>query len=71
MLHAWAEPFANYLPVQIAIIELEDGSRPTVRSKGDPVKIGDSVRTVEERDGVCWFGADRSTDLVRGGFRPA
>jgi len=55
MLHAAAEPFETRLPFQIAIIELEDGPRLTVRIEGAQVKIDDPVHAVAERDGVWFF----------------
>ncbi len=37
------------VPYQIAIVELEDGSRKTVRIEGDRVAIGDPVECREDR----------------------
>jgi uncharacterized OB-fold protein len=42
-LHASAEPFEQRLPFQLAIVELPDGNRTTVRIVGSPVEIGDHV----------------------------
>ena len=42
-LHAAAEPFEQQLPFQLAIIELPDGNRTTVRIIGPPVNIDDRV----------------------------
>ena len=54
-LHASAEPFEKDLSFQIAIIELEEGPRLTVRIEGDRVEIDDPVQQVAERDGVWFF----------------
>ena len=54
-LHAAAEPFEKDLPFQMAIIELEEGPRLTVRIEGVPVAIGDSVQVAREADGVWFF----------------
>jgi uncharacterized OB-fold protein len=54
-LHAAAEPFEGDLPFQIAIIQLEEGPRLTVRIEGDRVEIDDEVRFVRERDGAKFF----------------
>ncbi len=42
-LHAAAEPFEEQLPFQLAIVELEDHTRTTVRIIGPAVSIGDQV----------------------------
>lgn len=55
MLHAAATPFEKSLPFQIAIIQLEEGPRLTVRIEGEKIKIGDKVKQVEERNGVQVF----------------
>lgn len=55
MLQAAATPFEKNLPFQIAIIELEEGPRLTARIQGEPVKIGDTVKQVEEKNGVQVF----------------
>ena len=54
-LHAAAAPFEKDLPFQIAIIELEEGPRLTVRIEGQKVKIGDKVQQVTERNGIQFF----------------
>ena len=56
-LYAAAEPFEKDLPFQIAIIELEAGTRLTARITGASVGVGDSVTLVDERDGVQFFSA--------------
>ncbi len=56
-LHAAATPFEKDLPFQIAIIELQEGPRLTVRIEGQKVKIGDKVKQVTERNGVQVFTA--------------
>lgn len=55
-LYASAEPFEKDLPFQIAIIELEEGPRLTVRIQGDHVEIGESVKEIAKQDGVWFFG---------------
>ncbi len=54
-LHAAAEPFEKDLPFQIAIIQLAEGPRLTVRIEGARVKVDDEVRFVRERDGAKFF----------------
>ena len=48
-LHAAAEAFEAELPFQIAVIEMEDGARQTVRIEGRSVKIGDEVEEIADR----------------------
>ena len=48
-LHAAAEPFEAELPFQVAIVEMADGRRRTVRIEGPRVAIGDAVVEVGER----------------------
>ncbi len=47
--------FAADAPYQVAIVELEPGSRITVRIAGERVAIGDALVEVESRDGVPFF----------------
>jgi uncharacterized OB-fold protein len=47
--------YAEDAPYQLAIVDLEDGKRLTVRILEERVKIGDGVVFVEERDGVAYF----------------
>ena len=56
-LYAAAEPFEKDLPFQIAIVELEGGTRLTARIAGEKVDVGDSVKFVEQREGVFSFAA--------------
>jgi uncharacterized OB-fold protein len=42
-LHAAGEAFEQQLPFQLALVELPDGLRTTVRIVGPPVQIGDKV----------------------------
>ena len=49
------EKYAAEAPYQLAIVDLKDGSRSTVRIVGERVKIGDAVILVEERAGVHYF----------------
>ena len=57
-LHAAAEPFEKDLPFQIAIVELEEGPRLTVRIEGRRVAIGDPVHQVREQNGTRFFAGD-------------
>jgi uncharacterized OB-fold protein len=52
-LHAAAEPFEQQLPFQLAIVELEDDNRTTVRIVGPDVKIGDQVEPDPDIPN-CW-----------------
>ena len=57
-LYAAAEAFEKDLPFQIAIVELEGGgTRLTARIAGEKVDVGDSVKFVEQREGVFSFAA--------------
>lgn len=53
------EQFASDAPYQIAIIDLEEGGRTTVRVLGkdanERAQIGDRVEFVEQRDGVSYY----------------
>ena len=49
------EIFAADAPYQIAIVDLDDGGRLTVRIGGDYVVIGDRVELVEYRGGIPFF----------------
>jgi uncharacterized OB-fold protein len=53
----WAAPeqFVAEAPYQLAIVELEEGRRRTVRIVGERVAIGDLVEFVEERSGIGFF----------------
>ena len=57
-LHAAAEPFEKDLPFQIAIVELEEGPRLTVRIEGQRVAIDDPVHLVREQNGTSFFAGD-------------
>lgn len=57
-LHAAAEPFEKDLPFQIAIVELDEGPRLTVRIEGQRVAIADPVHLVCEQDGTRFFAGD-------------
>jgi uncharacterized OB-fold protein len=57
-LYAAAEPFENDLPFQIAIVELDEGPRLTVRIEGRRVAIEDAVHLVREQDGTRFFAGD-------------
>ena len=50
------ERYAADAPYQMAIIELEQGERRTVRiAPGNRVKIGDRLVFSEERNGVAFY----------------
>lgn len=59
VVYAAPESLAAEAPYQIAIVDLEDGSRRTVRvlaQAGAPrARIGDPVKFTEYRDGVACF----------------
>jgi uncharacterized OB-fold protein len=54
-LYAAAEPFEKDLPFQIAIIELDEGPRLTVRIEGPRVAIDDPVHLAREQEGTRFF----------------
>ena len=47
--------YAEDAPYQLAIVDMEDGKRHTVRIVGTHAVIGDAVVFVEERGGVSYF----------------
>jgi uncharacterized OB-fold protein len=49
------EAFVKDAPYQIAIVDLDDGERTTVRIDGDNVVIGDRVEFVELRNGIPFY----------------
>jgi hypothetical protein len=49
------EAFVKDAPYQIAIIDLDEGGRLTVRIDGDNVSIGDRVEFLEYRSGIPFF----------------
>lgn len=49
------EAYAADAPYQIAIVSLDSGRRVTARVAGEPVRIGDTVSLVDDRDGVLFF----------------
>ena len=59
IVHSPPEQYASDAPYQIAIIDLEQGTRLTVRVLGkepaERVRIGDRVVFVEERGGVAYY----------------
>lgn len=57
VVHLALEAFAADVPYQVAIVELEDGSRVTGRIQGGRVVIGDSVQQSESTGGIPWFRA--------------
>ena len=57
-LHAAGEAFEQQLPFQLAVIELPDHARTTVRIVGPPVQIGDQV-TPDPAEPGCWRLAPR------------
>jgi uncharacterized OB-fold protein len=52
-LHAADEAFEQQLPFQLAVIELPDGLRTTVRIVGPSVEIGDKV-IPDPANPDCW-----------------
>ncbi|MBV9301405.1 MAG: OB-fold domain-containing protein [Acidobacteriaceae bacterium] len=59
VVHAPPEQYAGDAPYQLAIVDLENGGRLTVRILGkepqDRARIGDRVEFVEERNGVSYY----------------
>ena len=53
----WSAPeaYVAEAPYQLAIIEIEDTGRSTVRILGDRVEIGDQVEFAGNRGGVAFF----------------
>ncbi len=49
------EAYINDAPYQIAIIDLDEGGRQTVRIEGDNVVIGDRVEFVDFRNGIPFY----------------
>lgn len=55
VVHAAPTRFLADAPYQLAIVDLDDGIRHTVRILGERVHIGDLVEFAEDRDGVAFF----------------
>jgi len=59
IVHTPPEQFAADAPYQVAIIDVEEGRRVTVRIVGkephERARIGDRVTFVEERNGVAYY----------------
>jgi uncharacterized protein len=55
VVHAAPARFVADAPYQLAIVDLDDGVRHTVRILGERVRIGDQVEFAEDRDGVAFF----------------
>lgn len=49
------EQYVSDVPYQLAIVEIGEGKRRTVRILGDRVAIGDTVDFVEDRSGVEYY----------------
>ena len=49
------EQYAADAPYQLAIIDVEENGRRTVRITGEHAKIGDAVTFVDERNGVAFY----------------
>lgn len=49
------EAYVKDAPYQLAIVELADKRRATVRILEEHVNIGDAVALAESRDGVLYF----------------
>jgi len=57
------QSYAANGPYQLAIVDLEDGSRDTVRILAEKVQIGDTVVFADLRNGVRYF--QKATDLEK------
>jgi len=59
IVHAPPEQYAADAPYQLAIVDLKNGRRLTVRILGkepeDRARIGDRVEFVEEKNGVPYY----------------
>ena len=59
IVHSPPEQYASDAPYQLAIVDLDQGGRLTVRVLGkephERAAIGDRVLFVEERDGVAYY----------------
>lgn len=59
VVYAAPAQYAADAPYQIAIVDLDDGTRRTVRilnaEAKDRVRIGDRVTYVEKRDGIFYY----------------
>ena len=73
VVHAAPEQYAADAPYQLAIVDLENGGRLTVRilakEISERVSIGDRVEFVEECDGVSYFrkiaSSSQATEMPR------
>ena len=72
IVHSPPERYAADAPYQLAIVDVENGERSTVRilgdERGERARIGQRVLFVEERDGVSYYrkeaaGAGRETPI--------
>ena len=55
VVHAAPAAFADEVPYQVAIVQLEDGGRVTARITGQRVAIGDTVMQTERVHGALAF----------------
>lgn len=59
IVHSPPEQYTADAPYQLAIIDIDDGSRLTIRILGkephERAHIGDRVSFVEERNGVAYY----------------
>jgi uncharacterized OB-fold protein len=55
VVHSPTPQFANDVPYQLAIIELENGRRLTGRIEGGHAMIGEHVHFVEFRNDIPYF----------------
>jgi uncharacterized protein len=55
VVHIAPPQFEADAPYQVAIVELEDGTRVTARIDGERVAIGDRVEPAGTRGGVPFF----------------
>jgi hypothetical protein len=59
----WAAPASHAAdaPYQLAIVDLENGERVSVRIEGERAAIGDPVQQVESRDGTAVYRRVKAT----------
>jgi uncharacterized OB-fold protein len=55
VVHSAPAQFVADAPYQIAIVQLESGSRITVRIAGERVEIGDPVEFLESRNDIPYY----------------
>jgi uncharacterized OB-fold protein len=55
IIYSPPEQYAADAPYQLAIVDVEERGRQTVRVVGERAHIGDRVSFVEERNGVAYY----------------